>query len=112
MIIVLPKNALNETQHACRFGDNRLNMAQKGHFSVQYDPKVLNFFDIYKIMTPSVAIKLNGFLIFIKINRLAFCSVQAELSSKAPLLQAGPDHSETCGICNTFMVIQSLRSSA
>jgi hypothetical protein len=58
-------------------GDNRLNMAQTGHSSVQNDPKVLNFFDMFKLMTPSAVIKPNRFLISIKINRLAFCSVHA-----------------------------------
>jgi hypothetical protein len=63
-------------------------MAQKRQSSVQNDPKVLNFFDMFKFMTPDVVVKPNGFLISIERNRRAFCSVQAELSSRAPLLQA------------------------
>jgi hypothetical protein len=51
MIIELPRNALNETQHLCWFGDNRLNMAQKGYSSVQNDHKVLNILDTFKFMT-------------------------------------------------------------
>jgi hypothetical protein len=51
MIIKLPRNGLNQTQHSCRFGNNRLNMAQKGHCSVQKVPKFLNMF---KFMTPSM----------------------------------------------------------
>jgi hypothetical protein len=78
IIIELPRNAANETQNLCRLGDNRLNMAQKGHSSVPNDPKVLNFLDMFKFNT---VVKPNGFLLSIKINRLAFCSVQAELSS-------------------------------
>jgi hypothetical protein len=104
MIIELPRNALNETQHQhpCRFGDNRLNMAQKGLLSVQNHPKVLNLLDMFKFMTPKSIVKPNGFLISIKINRLAICSVQAKLSSRAPLLQAVQITLKPVAIVNTF----------
>jgi hypothetical protein len=87
MIIELPRNALIETQHPCQFGDNRLNMAQKGHPSIHNDPKILNFLYMFKFMTPNAVFKPNGFLISIRRNRLTFCSVQAEVSSRALLLQ-------------------------
>jgi hypothetical protein len=102
MFIELPRNALYETQHPCRFEDNRLNMAQKGHSSVQNDCNVLNLLDMFKFMTPNAVVKPNGFLISIKRNRLAFCSVQAELPSRAPLLQAVQITQNPVAIVNTF----------
>jgi hypothetical protein len=70
MIIELPRNAHNETQRSCR----TFNMAQKGHSSVQNDPQCGR--------------QTQWVYFSIKSNQFAFCSVQAELSSRAPLLQA------------------------
>jgi hypothetical protein len=77
-------------------------MAQKGHSSVHNDPRVLNFLDMFKFMTLNAIVKPNGFLISIKKNRLAFCSVQAELFSRAPLLQAVQVTLKPEAIINTF----------
>jgi hypothetical protein len=99
MIIELPRNALNETQHSCR----TLNIAQKGHSTIQNDPKVLNFLlDTFKFMTHNAVVKPNGFVFSIKSNRFAFCSVQAELSSTALLLQAVEITLKPVAIVNTF----------
>jgi hypothetical protein len=75
-------------------------MAQKGHSG----PKVLNFLDNIKFMTPNAIVKPNLFLISSKRNRFAFCSVQTELSSKAPLLQAVQITLKPVAIVNTFNV--------
>jgi hypothetical protein len=91
-------NALNETQDSCR----TLNMAQKGHSTIQNDPNVLNFLDTFKFMTHNAVVKPNGFVFSIKSNRFAFCSVQAELSSTALLLQAVEITLKPVAIVNTF----------
>jgi hypothetical protein len=57
-------------------------------------------------MTLNAVVEPNEFLISIESNRLAFCSVQgqAQLSSRAPLLQALQITLKPVAIVNTFNV--------
>jgi hypothetical protein len=96
MIIELPRNTLNETLHPCRFGGNRLNMAQKGHSSVQNDPKILNLLDMFKFMTPPCSYPTQWVSYFYskKSTRILQRSIRTFFQSTT--LTSGPDHSETC----------------
>jgi hypothetical protein len=58
--------------------------------------------DTFKFMTLNAVIKSNGIVFSIKSNRFAFCSVQAEFSSRAPLLQAVQITLKPAAIVNTF----------
>jgi hypothetical protein len=53
-------------------------------------------------MTPNAVVNPNGFLVSIKSNRPAFCSFQAELSSRPSLLQAVQIILKPVAIVNTF----------
>jgi hypothetical protein len=63
----------------------------------------LNILAVWGNLLSSFAVvKPNGFLISIKRNRLAFLSVQAELFSRAPLMQAVQINMKPVAIVNTF----------
>jgi hypothetical protein len=93
MIIELPRYALYETQQPCRFGNNCLNMAQKGHPSVKNVLKVLNFLDLFKFMTPNVSPKSTCIL-----QRSSPTFFQCTNPA------SGSDHSETCGNRQNFQL--------